>query len=132
MRAIHLFEIKWLYEKYSYMISTGQHIPNTKKWEFIDYICRAYSYSEDLERDISEQDLNYIHNCIIPGFIKGMTDGEIRTFEFEMHEFLSKNTDESVSKAFEEGRKKLAQDKEELEQIKSAAELYEKILNCTN
>lgn len=132
MKAIHLFELKWLYEKYDYMLTIRQHIPNTDKWKFIDYICRAYFYSEDLERDITEKDLNYVHNCIIPGFIKGMTDGEIRTFELEKHNFLSKNTDESITKAFAEYRKKLAQEKEELENIKSTVELYEKILSCTN
>ena len=29
MKAIHLFELKWLYEKYDYMLTTRQHIPNT-------------------------------------------------------------------------------------------------------
>lgn len=132
MKAIHLFELKWLYNKYEYMRATNQHIPNTDKWKFIDYICRAYYYSEDLERDITGKDLNYIHNCIIPGFIKGMTDGEIRTFEIEKQEFLSKNTDESITKTFADYRERLTQEKEELENIKSTADLYEKILNCTN
>ena len=92
MKPIHLFELNWLFNKYDYMLKTNQHIPNTKKWDFIDNICRAFYYSEDLDNDITESDLRYIHNCIIPGFIKGMTDGEIRTFEFEKQNFLDKHS----------------------------------------
>lgn len=125
MTAIHLFELEWLYEKYKYMLATNQHIPNTKKWEFIDRVCRAFHYSTDLDRDISESDLRYIHNCIIPGFIKGMTDGEIRTFEFKKALFLSNNTTESINKSFEETRRKEEEDRKALEdEIKSSEDYY--------
>lgn len=125
MTAVQLFELSWLYDKYKYMLMTNQHIPNTDKWKFIDNICKAFYYSQDLEKDISESDLRYIHNCIIPGFIKGMTDGEIRTFEYEKSEFLSKNTDESIKKSFEDARQKEEQDKKELEDtIKSGEDYY--------
>ena len=92
MTALEYFELDWLCNKYSFMLKTNQHIPNTKKWEFIRDISMTYFNSEDIENDITESDLRYIHNCIIPGFIKGMTDGEIRTFEFEKREFLGKNS----------------------------------------
>lgn len=125
MTAVHLFELKWLYDKYKYMLVTNQHIPNTDKWKFIDQVCKAFYYSTDLDKDISESDLRYIHNCIIPGFIKGMTDGEIRVFEDEKAEFLSNNTTESINKSFEEARRKEDEDKKSLEdEIKSGEDYY--------
>lgn len=96
MTLTQKFELKWLYDKYMYMLDTYQHIPKTKKWEFIDNFCHEYENSEDLDKDIQEPALRYIHNCIIPGFIKGMTDGEIRTFEFEKSEYISRHITENI------------------------------------
>lgn len=126
MTLLQYFELKWLHNKYMYMLETGQHIPNTKKWEFIDNFCHEYENSDNLDEDISVQSLNYIHNCIIPGFIKGMTDGEIRTFEYEKANFFANNTVDSIRDSYENLRKKKEEEAKDLEDtIKKANEYYQ-------
>lgn len=82
------FNIKWLFDKYDYMLTTHQHIPNTKQWEFIDRVCRAYYYSEKEDHDLDEQDYKYIKHIIYDNFMRKMTDNEIRSFENERSDFL--------------------------------------------
>ena len=124
MTNLQFFELHWLYDKYNYMKQTHQHIPNTKKWKFIDDICLTYENSEHLERDIKDTDLAYIQNCIIPGFLKQMTDGEIRTFEFEKMMFLDKNPIENLRKSEELNAKRKEEEKAELERIEKEAQDY--------
>lgn len=98
MTANDEFNLKWLFDEYSYKLKTNQHIPNTKQWKFIDYVCRAYWNSESDDYNLSDSDFRYISH-IIDNFVRKMTDGEIRTFEREREEFLFKKVYENKNAA---------------------------------
>lgn len=89
MTANDEFNLKWLFDEYRYRLKAKQHIPETKQWEFIDYVCRAYWNSESEDYDLTDSDFKYISH-IIDNFIKKMTDNEIRMFELDREEFLFK------------------------------------------
>lgn len=88
MKKSDEFNLQWLYKTYRRMVRHQEHIPNTKQWQFIDRVCRAYEYSEDEDYNLDASDYRYIEHIIYDNLLRKMSDSEIRNFENEMSDYL--------------------------------------------